>query len=93
MVFFFRPGIGDEYCYDHDISHGYRRLEQEDSSGAFRYFWWKVQKPKKKTCVFSELSDTGLPNHGLLASIFFSNSKKNMQVVSSFWVDIPKMIS
>ena len=57
--FFSEPGIGDEYCYDHDISHGYRRLEQEDSSGAFRYFWWKVQKPKKKTCVFSELSDTG----------------------------------
>ncbi|CAK9096787.1 26S proteasome non-ATPase regulatory subunit 10 (26S proteasome regulatory subunit p28) (Gankyrin) [Durusdinium trenchii] len=23
-------GIGDEYCYDHDISHGYRRLEQEE---------------------------------------------------------------
>lgn len=23
-------GIGDEYCYDHDISHGYRRMEQEE---------------------------------------------------------------
>ncbi|CAJ1440230.1 unnamed protein product [Effrenium voratum] len=24
-------GIGDEYCYDHDISHGYRRMEQEET--------------------------------------------------------------